>query len=50
MKFFDLFNHDKHRRDAENEYLNTARNLVDLENRMREIDRGKFRNGNPIYR
>lgn len=50
MKFFDLFNPDKQRRNAESEYLNTARNLVDLENRMREIDRGKFRNGNSIYR
>lgn len=51
MKFFDLFNADKQRRRAENEYLNTATDIVDLEGRMREIDRGKFRsNGNSLYR
>lgn len=42
MKFFDLFNPEKQRRNAESQYLNTATDIVDLENRMREIDRGKF--------
>ena len=30
--------------DIENEYLNGSTSTVDLELRMREIDRGKFRN------
>lgn len=48
MKFFDLFKPEKQRFSAESEYLNTASNLVDLENRMREIDHGKFRNGHSV--
>ena len=31
-------------RDRESAYLNDATSIVDLEMRMREIDRGKFRN------
>lgn len=50
MKFFDLFNPEKQRRQAENNYLNTATDIVDLEGRMREIDRGKFRSNNSLYR
>lgn len=49
MKFLDLFNPEKQRRNAENRYLNTASDLVDLESRMREIDRGKFRSYNSFY-
>lgn len=48
MKFFDLFKFEKQRGSAESEYLNSARNLVDLEGRMREIDRGKFTNGHSV--
>lgn len=31
-------------RERENAYLNEATSLVDLEMRMRDIDRGRFRN------
>lgn len=51
MKFFDIFNPEKQRRRAEDEYLNGATDIVDLESRMRQIDRGKFgRNSNSNYR
>ncbi len=35
--------------DPERDYLNSARDLIDLERRQREIDRGKFRHGGYGY-
>ncbi|WP_421848812.1 DUF3563 family protein [Oricola sp.] len=48
-RFAQAFNRFAHalsgpsRNDVENDYLNGSTSLYDLERRMREIDRGKFR-------